>query len=125
MACIAGAREKNPEEQRHGGADHDQGEEEQDDPQENVGAAEIADGLLFHALVLRFSEKAFAGPVFQQVAGEESFFARMRCRLSCFPPEAARDVDQQDQHGDAGDNEIAQDGGVAMHVAEEDGTDPT
>ena len=69
------SREKNHEEQRDGGAHDDQGEEEQDEPQENVGAAELTDGFLFHALVLRFGEETFAGPVLQQIAGAQSFFA--------------------------------------------------
>ena len=34
-----------------------------------------ADGFLFHALVLRFGEETFAGPVLQQIAGAQSFFA--------------------------------------------------
>ena len=75
MVCTSGLREKSHEEQRDGGAHDDQGKEEQDKPQENVGAAEIADGFLFHALVLRFGEKTFAGPVLQQIAGAQSFFA--------------------------------------------------
>jgi hypothetical protein len=41
------ARKKNLEEQRDGGAHADQGEEEQDQPQENVGGAEIRDRFLF------------------------------------------------------------------------------
>ena len=40
-----------------------------------------------------------------------------------FPPEAARDQDQHDEHGDAGNDEIAQDSGVATQVADEDRTD--
>src|SRR6266567_8817803 len=47
----------------------------------------------------------------------------MRCRLSCFPPEAARDLDQHDEHGDAGHEEIAQDSGIAVYIANEDRTD--
>ena len=75
MACAAGCERKNHEEQRDGGAHDDQGKEEQDKPQENVGAAELTDGFLFHALVLRFGEETFAGPVLQQIAGAQSFFA--------------------------------------------------
>src|SRR6266481_6098407 len=47
----------------------------------------------------------------------------MRCRLSHFPPEAARDLDQHDEHGDAGNEEIAQDSGIAIYVADEDRTE--
>src|SRR5450755_21638 len=47
----------------------------------------------------------------------------MRCRLSRFPPEAARDLDQHDEHGDASNEEIAQDSGAAIHVANEDRAD--
>src|SRR5712691_10443031 len=47
----------------------------------------------------------------------------MRCRLSRFPSEAARDVDQHDEHGDAGNEEVAQDSGAAIHVANEDRAD--
>ena len=123
MVCVAGSREKNHEEQRNRGAHDDQGKEEQDDPQENVGAAEIADGFLFHALVLRFGEKTFAGPVLQQTRGRAGLLRRTRCRLSRFPPEAARDLDQHDEHGDAGNDEIAQDRGIAIDVAKEDRAD--
>src|SRR5437016_1575254 len=44
----------------------------------------------------------------------------MRCRLSRFPAEAARDLDQHDEHGDAGNEEIAQKSRAAIHVANED-----
>src|ERR1700693_1322008 len=47
----------------------------------------------------------------------------MRCKLSHFPPEAARDQDQHNQHADAGNEEIAQDSRLATHVADEDRTD--
>ena len=44
-------------------------------------------------------------------------------RLSCFPAETARDQDQHDQHGDAGNDEVAQDGAIPVYVADEDRTD--
>src|SRR5258708_1944508 len=47
----------------------------------------------------------------------------MRCRLSRFPPESARDQDQHDEHGDASNEEIAQESDLAMHVANEDRAD--
>ena len=73
-------RAKNHEEQRGGGAHDDHGKEEQDEPQENVGAAEVADGFLFHVPVLRSGEETFARPVLQQIAGAQNFFAR--CAVS-------------------------------------------
>ena len=107
-------RKKNHEEQRGGGAYDDQGEEEQDQPQENVGGAELRDGFLFHTLVLRLGEEAFAGPVLQEFAGAQSLFAGCAVELSRCPPEAARDLDQHHEHGDAGNDEIAQDSGVVI-----------
>src|SRR5258708_15805608 len=68
-------REKNHEEQPNRGAKDNQGKKEQDQSQENVGAAELTDGFLFHALVLLGGEKTFAPPVLQQIAGAQSFFA--------------------------------------------------
>src|ERR1700691_4700765 len=51
----------------------------------------------------------------------------MHCRLSCrhswFPGEATRDHDQHYEHGDAGNEEITQNSGLAIHIAEEDRTD--
>src|SRR5437764_11305298 len=68
-------REKNHEEQRKSGAYDDQGKEEQVEPQKDVGAAKFTDGFLFHALILRFGEKTFTGPILQQIAGAQSFLA--------------------------------------------------
>src|SRR5271154_782546 len=42
---------------------------------------------------------------------------------SCLSREAARDHDQTDEHGDSGDQEIADDGAVAMDVANQDRAD--
>ena len=44
------------------------GEEEQDQPQENIGCAEIRDGILFQNVVLRLADQALAEPVLQQFA---------------------------------------------------------
>src|SRR4051812_4535897 len=43
----------------------------------------------------------------------------MRCKVSLLFPEAARDLDQQHEHCDRGDDEIAQGGGVTSNDAEE------
>src|SRR3954451_16367015 len=63
---------------------------------ENVGAAEVTASFLFHAMVLRFGEESFVGPVLQQIADEQSFFTRcavcsvLLCyRQSAWRPEAA------------------------------------
>src|SRR5579862_5148699 len=47
----------------------------------------------------------------------------MRYRLSCFFPEAARDLDQHDQHRQTGNDEVAQDGSITMQVADDNRTD--
>jgi hypothetical protein len=47
----------------------------------------------------------------------------MRCRFSNFPPEAARDPDQDNEHSSAGNNEITQDSSIAVYAAKEDRTD--
>ena len=70
-----GVREKNREEKPGGGAHNDQGEEEQDQPQENVGSAQFGKRFLLQKLVLRLGEEAFASPVCQKFAGAQSFFA--------------------------------------------------
>ena len=47
MVCSDGRERKTTKNSADGGAHDDQGEEEQDQPQENVGGAEITDGFLF------------------------------------------------------------------------------
>src|SRR5271165_2061203 len=61
-------------EQANRGAHNKQSEKEQNDTQKNVGAAQVRDGLPIEGLLLRCLEKAFAGPVLQQIAGAQSFF---------------------------------------------------
>ena len=68
-------RKKNHEEQCGSGTHADQREKEQDQPQENVGGAEIRDGFLFQKLVLCLGEEALAGPILQEFAGAQSLFA--------------------------------------------------
>ncbi len=58
------------------GAYADQGEEEQDQPQKNVGGAQLRDRFLLQTLVLLLSDEALAGPVRQEFAGAQSLFAR-------------------------------------------------
>ena len=93
-------RRKNHEEQRRGGAHNDQGKEEQDEPQENVGGAELTDGFLFQTLVLLLGEEALAGPVLQQFAGAQSLFAGCTVESHACPPEAACDLNQHHEHCD-------------------------
>src|SRR6266852_1933870 len=66
---------QNHVEQAGGCTHNDQGEDEQDQPQENVGGAQIRDGFLFQKLVLRLGEEALADPVRQEFAGAQSLFA--------------------------------------------------
>ena len=68
-------RKKNHEEQCDGGAHADQGEEEQDQPQKNVGGAQFRDRFLLQTLVLRLSEEALADPVRQEFTCAQSLFA--------------------------------------------------
>src|ERR1019366_1519282 len=66
---------RNHVEQAGGGPHADQREEEQDQPQENVGGAKLRDGFLFQKLVQRLGEEALADPVLQELAGAQSLFA--------------------------------------------------
>ena len=117
--CSDGCGRKTTKNSAGGGAHDDQGEEEQDQPQENVGGAQLGDRFLFQTLVLLLGEEALAGPVLQEFAGAQSLFAGCSCRVSRLPPEAARDQDQPHEHGDSGNDEIAQDSGKVIDVAEE------
>src|SRR5262249_15359714 len=68
-------RKKNSEEECGSGAHADQGEEEQDQPQKDAGGAQLGDRFLLQTLVLPLGEEALAGPVRQEFAGAQSFFA--------------------------------------------------
>ena len=68
-------------------------------------------------------EKTFAGPVLQQIAGAQSFFAGCAVGSHASLPKRRAIVDQQDHHRDASNDEIAQDSGFAAHIADEDRTD--
>ena len=59
-----------------GGGHNDQGEEEQDQPQKDVGGAQVTNRFLLQSLVLRLCEDALARPVLQECAGAQRLFAR-------------------------------------------------
>src|ERR1700722_3904950 len=56
---LRGMREKNNEEEPGRSPHNDQGEEEQDQPQVNVGGTEVRNRFLFQKLVLRLGQEAF------------------------------------------------------------------
>src|SRR5580693_4900455 len=74
------------QEQSGSGACADQGEQEQDYPQENVGGAKIRDGFFFQKFVLILGEEALAGPVFQERAGAQGFFTGCAVDSQAFLP---------------------------------------
>jgi hypothetical protein len=91
-AClvIAGVGKEHHEEKSAGRAHDDQGEDEQDDPQEDVRGPELADRFLLHPLILIRAEEAFAGPVLQELLGALRFFARRTVDLHvCLPKRRA------------------------------------
>ena len=75
LVCSDGRERKTTKNSADGGAHDDQGEEEQDQPQENVGGAQFRDRFLLQTLVLLLGEEALADPVRQEFAGAQSLFA--------------------------------------------------